>query len=78
MDVASATAVSGLQQAQTRLETTARRIASPASPGNPVDAVSLSDEAVSLIQSRNDFAANLNVLKTADQMQQDLLQSLRP
>jgi flagellar hook protein FlgE len=37
------------------------------------DTVDLSHEVVSLMQGQNDFAANVKVLKTEDQMTQSLL-----
>jgi flagellar hook-associated protein FlgK len=72
MDV-SAIALGGLQQAQSQLESTAKRFASPA---NPTDGVDLSQEAVSLLQARNDFQANLATIKVNDQMLQSLFDVL--
>ncbi len=72
MDV-SAIALGGLEQAQSQLESTAKRIASPA---NPVDGVDLSQEAVSLLQARSDFQANLATLKVGNQMTQSLFDVL--
>ena len=72
MDV-SAIAIGGLEQAQSQLENTAKRIANPA---NPVDGVDLSQEAVSLLQARTDFQANLATLKVNDQMVQSLFDVL--
>jgi flagellar hook protein FlgE len=67
MEIAAAAALSGLQQAQTRLNAVASQIANPSD--TPADSVDLSTQAVALIQSRNDFAANIAVLKTVDEMQ---------
>jgi flagellar hook protein FlgE len=72
MDV-SAIAVGGLEQAQSQLESTAKRIAGPS---NPIDGVDLSQEAVSLIQARNDFQANLDTIKVNDRMLQSLFDVL--
>jgi flagellar hook-associated protein FlgK len=72
MDV-SAIALGGLEQAQSQLENTAKRIANPV---NPVDGVDLSQEAVSLLQARTDFQANLATLKVSDQMIQSLFDVL--
>ena len=72
MDV-SAIAIGGLEQAQSQLENTAKRIAKP---GNPVDGVDLSQEAVSLLQARTDFQANLATLKVNDQMVKSLFDVL--
>ena len=69
----SAIALSGMQAAQTRLENTATRIAHVSEPEDRVD---LSAEMVALMESRNDFAANIKALKTADQMQQSVLDVL--
>jgi flagellar hook protein FlgE len=67
MEIAAAFALSGLQQAQTRVNVVAQQIADPS------DSVDLSTQAVALIQSSNDFAANVGVLKTVDQLQKSLL-----
>jgi len=72
MDI-SAIATGGLEQAQSQLESTAKRIGNPA---NPVDGVDLSQEAVSLLQARTDFQANLATLKVNDQMLQSLFDVL--
>ena len=64
MEVAATSALSGLERAQARLETVARRITAPS---GGVDAVSLSDEAVSLLEARNSFAANIAVLRVANE-----------
>jgi flagellar hook protein FlgE len=69
MEIAAAAALSGLQQAQARLNTVAGQIANP---DNPADTVDLSTQAVALIQSRDDFAANIAVLKTVDEMQKSV------
>jgi hypothetical protein len=61
----SSIALGGLNQAQASLESTAQRISAPAGQG---DSVSLSTDAVSLLQAKNDFAANINVLKVADEI----------
>jgi flagellar basal body rod protein FlgC len=66
----SAIALSGMHAAQTRLEHAATRIAHVADPEDRVD---LSTEMVALMESRNDFAANANVLKTWDQVERSLL-----
>jgi flagellar hook protein FlgE len=66
MEIAAAAALSGLQQAQAHLNTVAGQIANP---DNPADTVDLSTQAVALIQSRDDFAANIAVLKTVDELQ---------
>ena len=74
MDI-SAIALGGLNQAQTNFETAARRIASVGS-GAPEDSVDLTSSIVSLIQAKNDFAANLKTVKVADEMQRTALDLL--
>jgi flagellar basal body rod protein FlgG len=69
MDVAATTALRGIEQAQNRVDTAARHIAT----AGAADAVDLSTEAVALIQARDDFGANIAVLKTADDLQKSLL-----
>jgi hypothetical protein len=59
----SSVALSGLSQASAKLDSVARRVAA-----GPVDTVDLSHEAVSLIQAKNEFAANIELLKTADDL----------
>jgi hypothetical protein len=78
MDISSI-ALQGLQQAQNQLDTSARRIASIGSQtpaGASVDTVDLGQEAVSLLSAKNDFAANINVLKIADKMQKNAIDLL--
>ncbi len=60
----SSIALGGLNQAQTSLDNTARRIAGAAGQSDSVD---LSTDAVALIQAKNDFGANI-MLKVADEM----------
>jgi flagellar hook-associated protein FlgK len=76
MDI-SAMALAGMHAAQTRMEPTATRIAHLLEPEDHID---LSTDFVVLMESRNNVAASAKVLKTADQMQQsvlDLLSDLR-
>ena len=74
MDVSSIALA--LQQANTQLETAAARIAA-ASANSPdsatLDVVDLSAEMVALMSARNLFDTNLATLKTADQMQESLI-----
>jgi flagellar hook protein FlgE len=49
----------------------------PAAPPSTEDTVSLSSEAVALMQAANDFKANASALHTADEMTQYLLDQLR-
>lgn len=61
----SSVALSGLNQAQATLENTAKRISGAAGQGDSVD---FSTDAVTLIQAKNDFDANIKVLKVADEL----------
>ena len=74
MDVSSI-ALQGLQQADAQLNAAASAIANAGNgaSGAGVDVVSLSEEMVALMSAQTQFAANLDTLKTADQMQQSLL-----
>jgi flagellar hook protein FlgE len=71
------TALQGLSQAETTFEMAADRIARASQPnGGPEDSVSLSDDAVSLIDARNAYEMNLRTLSVANQMSQKLLDIL--
>jgi hypothetical protein len=75
MDI-SAIALEGLQQAETQLNNAAITVADypatvPANAG--VDTVDLSAEFVALTQAQTQFAANIDTLKTADQIEQNTL-----
>src|ERR1051326_6939675 len=65
----------GLSRAQTSFDSAAAKIAQPVSPDAPnqQDEVSLSDQMVALMQSRNAYEANLKTLQTGNQMQKTLL-----
>ena len=85
MDVMSA-ALSGMQQAQDKLEQTARRVAGaglPQSGANQTggsapatDTVDLSAEMINLLSARQQFSTNARVAHVADQMQKSLLDML--
>jgi flagellar hook protein FlgE len=70
MDVSSV-ALNGLNQAVLKLNTAAQRISD-----GPADTVELSQEAVDLIQAKNEFAANIKALKIADDLAKDTLKLL--
>lgn len=75
MDI-SAIALQGLDQASAQLDAAASKIAGAgaASPdGASPDTVSLSEEMVALMSAKNLFAANAATLKTADQVQKNLI-----
>ncbi len=72
----SAIALRGLDMAQAKLERVANLLVAvgEASPeAAPVDTVDLSAAVVSLLSARNEFAANIKVLRTADDMQRQVL-----
>jgi flagellar basal body rod protein FlgC len=72
---ASSIALQGLEQASAQVDAIAGRIASAGSSDSPapVDTVSLSEEMVALMSAKTAFAANVDVLKTAEQTQQNVL-----
>jgi hypothetical protein len=63
-------ALAGLDVATFTVNKAAENIARSGTPG---DTVGLSQELVSRMQGRNDFEANVEVLKTEDQMTHSLL-----
>ncbi len=68
------TALGGLQQAEDQVDRTASLLArSPFSTGAPQDQVSLSDAAVSLLEGKASYQANLDSIKVADDMQKSAL-----
>jgi hypothetical protein len=75
----SAIALQGLQQATAQFEASAARLAGVGSPtpdGFPVDTVNLSQAVVALLSAENQFAANIGVLKTAGEMQKNMIDLL--
>jgi hypothetical protein len=75
----SAIALSGLDRAQAGLEQTASRlsrIAAPTSDCAPIDTVDLSTVAVELLAARQDFAINIRLLKTADEVERQAVNLL--
>ena len=73
MDIVSI-ALGGMRNAQTTLEKTAERIAA-VSPETP-DSVDLSSQMVAMLAARNQFQSNARVIRTADDMQKQLLNLL--
>jgi len=74
-----AIAQQGLQQAQGQADKAAQGIARTGmdTAGQPpADTVSLSDQMVSLMTARNQFAADLGLAHTADEMQKQTLDLL--
>jgi len=64
-----------MQNAETSFDSAARRLSQQPAP-QPQDTTSLSDSAVALVQSKNDFAANTKVAHVADQMTRTTLNML--
>jgi hypothetical protein len=74
-----ATALGGLDRAQSTLERSASRLARAAttvSDGPPVDAVDLSATVVDLLTARHEFAVNVKLLQTADDLERRALDIL--
>jgi len=72
----SAIALQGLQQAEYQLDAAAAGIASAgtdSSDGGNADVVDLNAEMVALATAQNEYDANLATLKTADQVEQNLV-----
>ncbi len=68
------TALGGLQQAEDQVNRTGSLLArSPFSTGEPQDQVSLSDAAVSLLEGKASYQANLDSIKVTDDMQKSAL-----
>jgi flagellar hook protein FlgE len=78
MDIAATAALGGLQQAESRVNVIAGKIAvsGGGSTADSSDSVDLSTQAVALIQARDDFSANIGTLKTIDEMQRRLFDLL--
>lgn len=73
----SAIALGGVERASAQFERAATTVSGAASPDGPaVDTVDLSSAAVSMLAAHNDFTANLNVLKVADDMQRHAIDML--
>ncbi len=68
--IVTSIALGGLRQAEAGIQKTASAVANAA---GSADAVSLSDAAVSLIQGRNDFSANIQTLKVGDEMEKEAI-----
>jgi flagellar hook protein FlgE len=71
------TPLQGLNRAQESFDQAASKVAQPIEPNQPQqDQVSLSDAMVSMLQSANDYQANLKSLEVGNQMQKSLLNIL--
>jgi flagellar basal body rod protein FlgB len=69
MDI-TAIALSGMEVAQQNVQKAAKRLSSPEQSGDTVD---LSTEMVSLLDAKNQFAVNAQVMKTAQEMEKRTL-----
>ena len=69
----SGIALNGLNQALGNFESTAKRISLA---GSQSDSADLSTDAVSLIQSTEDFATNIKLLKVADELEKSAIDLL--
>ena len=72
-------AVRGLKQAEQGLEQAATRVASVGGTPNgtgPVDTVDASDSVVAMLTARQEFTANSNAFKTADEIHRRTIDSL--
>ena len=74
----SAIALQGMEQAQVQLGNAATSLAGAgASPnGANLDIVDLSAEMVALMSAKNDYSVNLSVLKTAAQIEKQVIDLL--
>ena len=77
MDI-SAIALGGLDRAYTQFQNAAAQVAGAGETpsGQGADTVDLASAAVSLVATRDDFAANIATLKAADDMQKHTLDIL--
>ena len=71
----SAIALQGMQQAESQLDQSAAKVASAgltttSGNGTPVDSVNLSAELVGELSAKDQYAANVDTLKTAGAMMQ--------
>jgi hypothetical protein len=71
MTIGSAS-LQGIQNAESLLNATAIKVANQPASQAP-DAVSLSEDAVALIQAKTEVAANVNVLRVSDNLEKALL-----
>jgi flagellar hook protein FlgE len=72
----SAIALSGLQAASAAVDTAGRRMIAATSLESSADTVDLSTAAVELLASKTQFEANIQVMKTANQMESHVLDIL--
>lgn len=63
-------AMNGLHQAEAGFQKAASQLSSAA---DSADSVSLSDAAVGMMESRNEYSANIQTLKVADRMDKEAI-----
>ena len=70
--------IQGLARAEASFNSAAEKMSKSfvVDPQHPQDQVSLSDAMVALLNSKNDYEANLKALKTSDEMTRKLLDIL--
>jgi flagellar hook-basal body complex protein FliE len=74
MSIGQTQAVQGLQQSEAQFDRAAAKIAVPfTSSAGQGDIVDLSAVAVAMMEAKNSFQANIQVLKVDNQMQQSML-----
>ena len=76
---AMAVALQGLQRSQTRVEQSVVRLVRSTAPdavSAGADSVGISQEMVNLLAARSDFRASVEVVKTTDQMLQQIVNLL--
>jgi len=74
MTIGQTTALQGLQTSEAQFNQAASKIAqSPFSSSAQGDIADLSTQAIALLQSKNSFEANIQVLKVDNQISQTLL-----
>ena len=67
-------ALGGMQNAQSKFEKAAERIAGAST--QPTDSVDLSTDMVEMLAARNQYQSNARVIQTSDDMQKKLLNIL--
>jgi flagellar hook protein FlgE len=68
------TALDGLRNSSAQFDQAARKMVRASLP--PADTVDLSTAAVALLQSRNNFEANIKMFQVADEMEQSLISAI--
>lgn len=70
-------ALQGIEHSQDRFDSVSSQFASPSAlSGGTVDTANLSQAATALLSAKGDFESNLELMKTADEMQQTAIDLL--